>query len=133
MKTFFESRRHALLGITAGFCLFILAFLLNNQFARADTLTLSGTVLTPSGSPFTDGGGVSVWGTNGTSGSSSSGIDENGNFSLPNLLPGTYTLGVGISQSSAYANPAEQQVTLTTSVSGFQITVSMPALIGTLT
>lgn len=97
--------------------------------ASADSLTFSGTVQLPSGTVYTEGGGVNLYSNaNGYWGA----IESNGTFSISGIAAGTYTLDVGVSQSSSYANPAQQQLTLTSSLSGFIITVETPAIRGTL-
>ncbi len=98
--------------------------------ASADSVTFGGTVLTPSGGFYGGGGGVNLY--NNTRGYGS-GIDSDGNFSITGVEPGTYTLDVGVPSTSSYSNPAQQQVTLTSSVTNFQVKLSNPVLTGTLT
>lgn len=116
----------AVLGAAA---IFSFVLLTPTKTVRAGSLTLAGTAYTPSGSLFTDGGSVNVWGP---AGSGWSGIDGSGKFEVTGLAAGEYTLDLGVSSSSSFANPAQQKITLTASVANFQLTVATPALKGTL-
>ncbi|MBI4092902.1 MAG: carboxypeptidase regulatory-like domain-containing protein [Candidatus Kerfeldbacteria bacterium] len=95
----------------------------------ADSLTFSGTVLTPAGGTYADGGNVNIWNSSGGWGS---GIDSSGRFEVIGLQPGAYTFEVGVPASSSYANSPQQQVTLTSSITNFQIKVANPVLKGVL-
>ncbi len=96
----------------------------------AGSLSFSGTVVTPSGTAYTDGGGVNLYNNSGFW--TNAGINSDGTFSITGLNPGTYTVDVGVSNASSYANPAQQQVTITSNVAGFQISVATVVVRGTL-
>lgn len=103
----------------------------NSNQVLADSLTLSGTVQTPTGGVYTEGGGVTLYNNSGFW--KNSGIDSSGNFSISGIPAGTYTFDVGPNQSSSYAKPAQQQMTITSDVTGFTIKVATPVLTGTVT
>ncbi len=127
MNNFIQRRYSAPIAVTA---LFSLLFLFGHgRLAGADSLTLSGTVLTPTGGTYSDGGNINVY--NNTAGYGS-GIDSTGKFEITGITPGTYTLELNVPGSSAYSNPARQQVTLTASVTNFQAKVATPVLKGVL-
>lgn len=128
MKKLSHSGRRVLLSITAGLCLFAFAFFFQQHTASADTLTFSGYIQNPNGSAFLEGGGVNLMSNSAYYNTGISGND--GSFLITGIQPGTYTLDVGVSQSSTYANPAQQQVTLTSSVSGFIVSVATPTVRG---
>ncbi len=109
--------------------LLLLIFLSQGNTASAGSLTFSGTIVTPSGTPYTDGGGVNLF--NATNGYGT-GINLDGTFTVSSITPGEYSLDISISGSSPYANPAQQQVTITSDVSGFRVQLATPTIIGTL-
>lgn len=127
MKNFIRVRYSAPIAVTAVFSLFLLFS--HGQLAGAGSLTFGGTVLTPTGGTYQDGGWVNFYGSAGSGGS---GIDSTGKFEISGLNPGTYTLDVGVPSSSSYTNPAQQEVTLTASVTNFQAKVATPVLKGLL-
>ncbi|MFH1171048.1 MAG: carboxypeptidase-like regulatory domain-containing protein, partial [bacterium] len=106
-----------------------LALFLMSHLVRADSLSFSGTVTFPNGSPFTEGGGVNI---GNSSGWKNSPIYQDGTFSITGVSAGIYTLDVGLNNSSSYANPPQQQVTITQNVSGFHVAVATPVIRGTL-
>ncbi|MBI4090322.1 MAG: carboxypeptidase regulatory-like domain-containing protein [Candidatus Kerfeldbacteria bacterium] len=120
--------RSAVLAIGSA-AILLIGLVAGSQFAAAGALTFSGTVVTPSGGTYADGGWLNLY--NSTVGYGS-GIDSTGKFEITGMDPGTYTLDVGIPTSSAYASPAQQQVTLTASTTGFQVKAAAPALRGVL-
>lgn len=108
----------------------LLVWLGQGQSAAADSLTFSGTVLTPTGTPYSGGGGVNLWNNSGFG--AGSGIDADGRFEITGIQPGTYTVDVGVPSDSAYANAPQQQVTITTNVTNFQLRVAAIIVRGTL-
>lgn len=112
--------------------LFVLGAFFSSQRTPVDagSLTFSGTVLTPAGIPYADGGGVNLFNNSGFY--TNTGINSDGTFSLTGLNPGTYSLDVSVPLSASYANPAQQQLTVTSNVTGFQVVVSTIVVRGTL-
>lgn len=114
----------------SGLVLAVAFFVSHTSLVQADSLTFSGTVTFPNGTAFTDGGGVNLWSSND---SGWAGIDTiNGTFEITGLEPGVYTLDIGVNSTSAYASPAQQQITITSSISNFRIAVATPTLKGVL-
>lgn len=95
----------------------------------AGSLTLTGTVQTPTGGNYTQGGWVNL--SNNTNGYGS-GLDQDGRFEIIGVEPGTYTLDVSADTRSGYANPAQQQVTITGNVSNFIVRLANPVIKGVL-
>lgn len=103
-----------------------------NTIVRADSLTFSGTVLTPSGAAYT--GQIPI-GLNSTSGGNGYwvGTGSDGTFSISGFPSGTYDLQVSIPASETrFAAPAPQRVTVTSNISGFTLTLATPVLKGVL-
>ncbi len=117
------------LAITAGVALFAFFWIILGGSVRADSLSFSGKVTTPTGGTYTGGGWVNMYNaTNGQGGS----IDEDGDFEVSNLQPGEYTLELSIPSSSGYASPAQQKVGVTANVQGFSLKLAVPAVKGIL-
>lgn len=109
-----------------------LAILLVSTKANADSLTFSGTVVTPSGVPYT--GQVPI-GLNSTTGGGGYwvGTGSDGTFTIAAFPSGTYDLQINVpANETRYAAPAPQRVTITSNVSGFTLTLATPALKGVL-
>jgi hypothetical protein len=104
-------------------------FVIRGTTVRAGSLTLSGTVYTPTGAVYTGGGNVNMWGNNWSNGGW---IDSTGHFEIGGISAGTYTMNVAVSAESDYSNSAEQQVTITSSVSDFSISVAATVVRGIL-
>lgn len=127
MVTILSIRRAGLILATATIALFLV--LQSGTFASADSLSFSGSVLTPAGGSYDGGGGVNLFNN---SRGYWSGIGVDGSFSITGIEPGTYTLDVGLDSSSSYAKPAQQQVTITSDIAGFRISVAVPVITGIL-
>ncbi|MBI4426583.1 MAG: carboxypeptidase regulatory-like domain-containing protein [Candidatus Kerfeldbacteria bacterium] len=97
--------------------------------AQAGSLTLSGTVVSPNGGTYADGGNFNIWSSSGGWGSS---VDSSGRFEVTGLEPGSYEYNLNVPNASSYASPANQKITLTESLTNFQIKVTNPSLKGTL-
>lgn len=129
MNTHPSSARRLALAVVLPTAFFVIALFVRGATVSAGSLTFSGTVLTPGGGAYADGGWANLGNASGGWGS---GIDGSGRFEISGFEPGTYSLDISLPASSSFANPAQQSVTVTTNVTNFTVRVANPVLTGTL-
>lgn len=125
----FQSNRLVTTVIIVAFVIATVLFTSGSK-VTAGSLSFSGTIQTPEGAVYSGGGNINLW-NNSTQLGYGSSLNADGNFEITGISAGTYVVNVNVN-STSYAYPPEQSVTITSSVSGFIIKAANPVIRGTI-